>query len=177
MGARQLVGSILLGIGMVGVVAAADIDLSGYVYQDDGSPEPNVIVRLTESGLTDTTDNTGAYRLSNATSARPKTLDIAPGAIIHSRSGVVYLSLAGTHERVRTRVFSLHGRLVGELCDKVLEPGRYAFHPSALLPGRSGAQTLVVEIRGRRRPRSLPCYACQSMPRRTESCSPWRHRR
>lgn len=144
MSTTRIRATFLLAAAMA-VGTAAEVNLSGTVYDAQGNPEPNVIVRLAQAGLADTTDHTGAYVLSDATAARNPVSRTAT-AEVDVRGGAVYLRIAGARQRVRARAFSLCGRILGELCDASVEPGTYLLRPGSLSGRSSGLQTLVVEL-------------------------------
>jgi hypothetical protein len=48
----------------VGVEKSETIELSGYILNHEGLPVSNIVARLVNKGLVDTTDENGAYSFS-----------------------------------------------------------------------------------------------------------------
>ncbi len=97
-----------------GESASQNIDVSGIVVDIRDAPVPGVVVSLTMSGLLDTTEANGAFRIANRNAIAARAPIFSPG-IMQVRGKTLFIKTGSDRNKIAIESFSLNGRRFGSL--------------------------------------------------------------
>lgn len=130
------------------VAAASDIELTGTVVDQDGSPVQNAVVRLETAGHATATNVQGNFAITELTPVIPRARNTLPDQPrISARNNILHVAMGTKPASVRLDYFNAGGRRVASFTTPELSSGVFAIDPAGTAPTSLGASALLVRAR------------------------------